>query len=597
MSLISKKDIINAAELKKYGLLAKPIAGLAYNLLRINRLNKLHDSNLHLQSPLFEAQLLKDLAVSYEVEDQDLSRIPKEGPFILVSNHPLGGLDGIIMLKFLSEIRPDFKIIGNFLLQKIKPLENRIFPVNPFDSRKEIKSSLLGMKKAFEHVKNGGALGIFPAGEVSHKNDKGEIVDRPWQKPVMKLIKKANVPIIPIYFKAKNSALFYRLGQKHPDIQTAMLPREFLKPRLKPIQIRIGRPILVKQQNEFDNIEEFTHFVRKKTYLLSSSFNPKKRITESLKGSISLKSSTPKKIVSETPLKDIKREIDALRGTDKMLFTNKRYECYFTPYKEVPKLMREIGRLREITFRQVGEGTNNSIDIDQYDKHYHHLLLWDSQENKIAGAYRMGLGQEIYKNYGLNGFYIHELFDIDPQIQPFLKKCIEMGRAFVCPAYQQKPMPLFLLWRGIIHVALRNPNHKYIMGGVSISNQFSDFSKSLMIEFMQSHFYDPYVAYFIHAKKEFKPKIKNQDREFIFNEAKADLNKFDKLIEELEPKGLRLPVLIKKYIKQNARVVAFNVDPKFNDAIDGLMYIRISELPESTIKPVLEELQAELENV
>ncbi|MDD3773421.1 MAG: glycerol acyltransferase, partial [Weeksellaceae bacterium] len=170
----------------------------------------------------------------------------------------------------------------------------------------------------------------------------------------------------------------------------------------------------------------------------------------------------------------------------------------------------------------------------------------------------------------------------------------EMGRAFVIPDYQQKPMPLFLLWRGIIHVTLRNPEEKYIIGGVSISNQFSDFSKSLMIEFMKSHYYDPYVAQYVRPKKEFKVRLKDEDKEFFFDEAKADLNKFDKLIDELEPNLLRIPVLIKKYIKQNARLIGFNVDPKFNDAIDGLMYIRISDLPESTVKPVLEEIQAEL---
>jgi hypothetical protein len=176
-----------------------------------------------------------------------------------------------------------------------------------------------------------------------------------------------------------------------------------------------------------------------------------------------------------------------------------------------------------------------------------------------------------------------------------MHKSIEMGRAFIIKEYQQKPMPLFLLWKGIIHTTLRFPEHKFLLGGVSISNQFSDFSKSLMIEFMKSNFYDPYIAQYIHPKKAFKVKLKDADKEFIFDEAEADLNKFDKIIDELEPGSLRLPVLIKKYIKQNARVVAFNVDPLFNNAIDGLMYIRISDIPDSTVRPVMEEFQAELE--
>jgi hypothetical protein len=175
-----------------------------------------------------------------------------------------------------------------------------------------------------------------------------------------------------------------------------------------------------------------------------------------------------------------------------------------------------------------------------------------------------------------------------------LSQTIEMGRAFVIKEYQQRPMPLFLLWKGVVHVTLRYPDNKYLLGGVSISNQFSNFSKSLMIEFMKSNYYDPFVAQYIHPKKEYKVKLKDADRDFVFDHTQADLKKFDKFISEIEPEGLRVPVLIKKYVKQNVKLVAFNVDPKFNDAIDGLMYIRIIDLPESTVKPILEEYQAEL---
>ena len=234
------------------------------------------------------------------------------------------------------------------------------------------------------------------------------------------------------------------------------------------------------------------------------------------------------------------------------------------------------------------------IDVDSFDNYYHHLFLWDSASKLIVGAYRMGMGNEIFPKYGVKGFYINTLFKFEPELNNMLMESIEMGRAFVIKEYQQKPMPLFLLWKGIVHVTLRNPQNKYLIGGVSISNQFSNFSKSLMIEFMKSHYYDPFVAQYIQPKKEYKVKLKDADKDFVFDAAQADMMKFDKLIAELEPGALRIPVLIKKYVKQNARLVAFNVDPKFNNAIDGLMYIKISDLPESTVKPVLEEYQAEL---
>jgi hypothetical protein len=252
-----------------------------------------------------------------------------------------------------------------------------------------------------------------------------------------------------------------------------------------------------------------------------------------------------------------------------------------------------IGRLREITFREVGEGTNLPFDLDEYDQYYKHLFLWDRKEEKLAGAYRMALGVEVMKKHGINGFYTSSLFEFDQELQPFFRKVIEMGRAYISSEYQQKPLPLFLLWRGIVHVCLRNPEHKFLMGGVTISNQFSEFSKSLMIEFMRSNYFDAAVAQYVHPKNEFKVQLKERDREIFLNEVESDLNKLDKIIDDLEP-HLRLPVLIKKYIKQNAKVIAFNVDPSFNDAIDGLMYIRISDIPESTIKPVLEEMSEKI---
>ncbi len=197
------------------------------------------------------------------------------------------------------------------------------------------------------------------------------------------------------------------------------------------------------------------------------------------------------------------------------------------------------------------------------------------------------------KKHGLQGFYTSSLFEFDPELRPFFRKVIEMGRAYISTEYQQRPLPLFLLWRGIVHVCLRNPEHKFLMGGVSISDKFSEFSKSLMIEFMRSNYYDSAVAQYVHPKHEFKVKLKERDKHLFFDDVEADLNKLDKVIDDLEPE-MRLPVLIKKYIKQNAKVISFNVDPSFNDAIDGLMYIRISELPESTIKPVLEEMSEQM---
>lgn len=601
MSLISKNDLVSAAGLGKWGLLKYPIVSAVMRLAKINKVNDLYDKIKDLEGQEFFDKLLGELNVKYLAFQEDLAKIPKTGPFILVSNHPLGALDGVIMCKILTEIRPDFKVMGNFLLTKIKPMEPYVISVNPFEKRKEAYSSMSGMREALKHLSEGGCLGIFPAGEVSNKNNEyNEILDKEWQEPALKLIKKAQVPVVPMYFHAKNSKLFYNVSKIHPDLQTLMIPAEMVNKREKPIKIRIGRPVTPKILNEYETPKELGEFLRKKVYMMKSYFEDRKSVAEFLK--VKNLNISPKEevvvqnIIDETPLTEILADRENLRKKDgKMLFSNGDYEVYFTKFDEIPAMMREIGRQRELTFRAVGEGTNLPFDLDEYDKHYHHLILWDNVAQKIAGAYRMALGSEVMKNYGIKGFYTNSLFDFDQELQPFFKKVIEMGRAYISIEYQQKPLPLFLLWRGIVHVCLRNPEHKFLMGGVSISNRFSDFSKSLMIEFMRSHYFDPVVAQYVHPKNDYKVYLSERDKSLFFEGLDDDLNKFDKLIDDFEPE-MRLPVLIKKYIKQNAKVVAFNVDPNFNDAIDGLMYIRISDLPEGTIKPVLEEMSEQLKN-
>lgn len=466
-------------------------------------------------------------------------------------------------------------------------------PVNPFEDHKEAQSSMKGIKDAILHIREGNSLGIFPAGEVSTYRDHRMIVDRPWDPAAMKLIQKANVPVIPIYFHAKNSTFFYRLASLSDVLRTAKLPSEMLSQKKRKIKVRIGNAISPQDMEEIPNIEALTAFLRRKTYMLANAFEKKpffKGLPKNLK-----KTKTPKKIIEETREELMVQEVETCRKLDKRLLESKNYEVFLAKKEIIPNILKEIGRLREITFRAIGEGTNNPIDLDEFDDYYYHMFLWDNDAKKIAGAYRMGMGCEIYEQYGINGFYLQDLFRFEPELHTMMSQSIEMGRAFIIKEYQQRPMPLFLLWKGIVHCTLRFPTHKYLIGGVSISNKFSNFSKSLMIEFMRSHYYDPYIAQYVRPKKEFKVKLKDGDKDFVFDETQADLNKFDKIIDEVEPGSLRLPVLIKKYIKQNAKVIAFNVDPLFNDVVDGLMYIRISDLPESTVKPVMEEFQAELE--
>ena len=594
MALVTSKEIAKVLHLQKLGFVGQSIGWLFLRVLGFKTLNKIYDRNKNKTGVHFLDDVLKDCNIQFEIPEEDLKRIPKNGPFITISNHPLGGADGLLLLKLLLQQRADFKIIANFLLHKITPLKKYVFAVNPFETRKNVKSSVVGIKEALLHLKEEKPLGIFPAGEVSTIREGKLVVDKTWEEGAIRFIKKAKVPVIPIYFHAKNSRLFYSLSKISDTLRTAKLPSELKSIEPKVVKIRIGKPITVKDQNEFTNTKDFGDFLRTKTYMLANPFVKKQKLIPIPKTSDIIKKPV-KKITGQKETSLFLNEIALLRKSKKQLLTSKNYEVFFATAKEIPNLLHEIGRLREITFRAVGEGTNAAIDLDKYDNYYHHLFLWDNEANVLVGAYRMGLGKEIYQKNGINGFYIQTLFKIEPEMHSMMQSTIELGRAFIINKYQQKPMPLFLLWKGIIHVTLRYPEYNYLMGGVSISNKFSDFTKSLMIEFMRSHYYDPYLAQYIRPKKEYKVKLKDADKEFVFDASKADLQKFDKIIDEIEPGALRIPVLLKKYVKQNARLLAFNVDPKFNDAVDGLMYIKIADLPENTVKPVLEEFQRTLE--
>ena len=595
MPLVYPKDVALALGLSNIGFIGRFIARIVMWFLRLHKINSIYDRCVaNSDEAHFTSSLLYQFRANYHISPSELKRIPTKGPVVLVSNHALGGLDGIMLIHLLQEVRPDFKLMANFILERVTRLKKWFIGVNPFDDNLTSKSSIGGFRQVLRQLENDGLFAVFPAGEVASKLKKQVPIDPTWNAATMRLIQRAKVPVVPVYFHARNSPLFYRLAKIHPLLRTARLPAELLTQRHRSIDIRIGKPIAVKDQDNHQSIEDYSSFVRRKLYMLSNIFE-RKSILKRVPRALNRKNNSVMPIAPAVPPSLLEPEIIALKNSGKSLLVSKDYELFLTSSELIPNILTEIGRQREITFRAVGEGTNKPLDLDHYDNDYLHLFLWDHKARTLVGAYRLGLGKQLMNAHGISGFYLSELFKFEPEIMYMFNNSIELGRAFVSQTYQQRPMPLFLLWKGIIHATLRYPEYDYLMGSVSISNQFSKFTKSLMIEFMRSHYYDPYLAQYITPKKEFKVKLDDADKEFVFDETSADLNKFDKLIDEVEPGALRLPVLIKKYIKQNARVASFNVDPLFNNAIDGLMYIKIKDIPSSTVKPVLEEFQASLE--
>jgi putative hemolysin len=387
--LVETDEFIKAARLnKRIG--GASAAKVLMTVLRIKKLNKLYEELSHHRGMEFIDALIDRLQLEYEISEEELSKIPKEGAFITVSNHPFGGIDGMLLVKVLSKYRPDIKVMSNFVLNKIEPVSEYMLPVNPFERRKGAASSLMGVKLALEQLAEGKVLGMFPAGEVSSYNeDNFGITDREWQYPAMKMIKKAEVPVVPVYFQGSNSRLFHLLGLIHPSLRTVRLPAEVFNKKHKKIRIRIRNPVSVKEQDSFSDISTYGRYLRAKTYALGSVLEVKKFFRPRLN-----LGSRVEEIAEAVPPGLIIDEIEKIRE-EFCLFSSDQFDVFCTPSIEIPQIMNELGRLREITFRDVGEGTNRSMDLDEYDLYYNQLFVWDNKEKKIVGAYRVGKGKEM----------------------------------------------------------------------------------------------------------------------------------------------------------------------------------------------------------
>jgi putative hemolysin len=533
-------------------------------------------------NPEYVEKIINDIGLQILVSDEDMEQIPKEGAFVTISNHPFGGIDGILLLHMLLKRRPDFKILATPILWKIYPLADYFIRFDSSRRRSEVKPSLSGMRQVVAHSGKGHPLGFFPAGEVaSYDPDTKMVSDKRWKTAYLKLLRSLEVPIVPIYIQGKNSNLFNLASSIHPILGSA---GEFFGKK-KEIRVRIGSPILPKETDGIDDIDKYGRYLRAKTHALESQIEIKKFFFKT--GFRHTKEPDP--IIDPVPTEVMQKEIANFKK-EYELFTSEKYTVYVAPTLEMPNIHREIGRVREITFRAVGEGTNQSIDIDEFDLYYHQLFIWDNEDNEIVGAYRVGKGKEIISKFGVKGFYIRSLFRIHKDFTPVLQESIELGRSFIVEKYQRKPMSLFLLWKGILYFLLKHPEYRYLIGPVSISNEFSKFSKDLIIKFLKQNHYDNHMGRFITPRKKFKVHSR-YDTDIVLEKARNDINILDRFISDIEPDNYRMPVLLKKYLKQNAKLIGFNIDPKFNNALDGLIILDLFEVPFNMIESLSKEVQ------
>ncbi len=529
--------------------------------------NNLPDTN-DLEKILESILLQLDIKLNY-LQD-DLKMIPTTGPTIVVANHPYGGIEGVALAYLLMQVRKDVKILANFLLSEIAVIDPLFISIDPFKTKKGESITSKGLKKANEWLENGGLLIIFPAGTVSHWQWKQwEITDPTWKLSAARLAVANNATVVPVYFSGQNSWYFHLAGIISPYLRTLLLGQQVFAKQHRTLDIALGKPITTTELSKIQDLKDQMYYLRLRTYLLAYQSKP---------------STVPQVKALNAPatkpaeLSLLQHDLEHL-PTTACLAELGEYAVYIAHAHEIPNILLEIGRLREITFEQIGEGTGRINDLDNYDQHYAHLFIWHKKDQKIVGAYRLGLSNEILPKLGSAGMYLSTLYQLSPAFLATIQPTIELGRSFISLEYQRKPQPLLLLWKGIGRFLVNNPDYISLVGVVSVSHNYQQLSRDLIVYFLHHYYIKHDLASLVSAKLAYsiRKKIPKVIREIIAN--KHDLDTLDFLISEIEYDHKGLPVLFRQYDTLHAKFVGFSLDPNFRDSLDCLSVAYIKDMP------------------
>lgn len=528
----------------------------------------------------FLEKALRVLQVTYSVEAKALARIPTTGPLLVVANHPFGAIEGILLGALLTSARADAKLLGNGLLEILEPMKEHVIAVDPFGGAESTRRNLAGMREALGWLRAGHCLGVFPAGEVAHFDWKErQVLDPPWNPHVARLARKTGAQVLPVFFPGQNSPLFQVAGTLHPRLRTALLPRELARTCEHDFPVHIGTPIAAERLADFGNDAEATDYLRLRVEILRKEKVASGRkltfpaILRPFNRAVRKEPWPLAEAVSRTALA---AEIDSLPA-EKLLLQHKQFRVYLATATDLPVALPEIGRLRELTFRTVQEGTGEARDLDRFDETYRHLFVWDESAREIVGAYRLGLSGEILPRDGRHGFYTQTLFRLKPAFFAEIAPAIELGRSFIVPAYQRRHAILALLWKGIGAFVVRERQYRRLFGPVSIDKAYQTLSKDLIVRFLSSLRGDDALSRLVKPRRPHKGgPLRSLEKEAP-GTLLHDFDEVSALVSEIE-QGRGAPILLRHYLKLNARVLAFNVDPAFNNALDGLMVTDLAKV-------------------
>ncbi|WP_257385944.1 lysophospholipid acyltransferase family protein [Tahibacter caeni] len=508
----------------------------------------------------FIEQVLEGFDVSYSVANTDRENIPVDGPVVIVANHPLGALDALSLLQLVGSVRRDVRILANDVLMHLEPLHSLLLPINVFGGDTSKPS---GMRGAYRALEDGQALIVFPSGEVSRMRPNG-VRDGRWSSGFLRMARKTGAPILPVHVDARNSPLFYGVSLLAKPLSALLLAREMFGAKHMRIGFTIGQAVPTQAlERENATPEQLAKAMRRHVYQLA------KRRPNRFTTSTAIAHPEPPAVVRKA-LKERAEVLGATTDGKRILLLDAQPDC---------PVMREIGRLRELAFRRVGEGTGNRRDLDRFDAHYRHIVLWDEEALAVVGAYRLGEGRAILRDHGMAGLYSASLFDYAPEADVFLQDAVELGRSFIQPAYWGS-RSLDYLWQGIGAFLRKRPEVRYLFGPVSLSASLPQPVRELIVHTHGRFFADP--EHLATAKNPFRisPEVAREaDAALEGKDAKAALSL---LKQQLAVSDQAIPTLYRQYVDlcepDGVRFLAFGVDPQFGGCVDGLIRLDLTRL-------------------